>query len=206
MWAVKKEGWRHREKEGKGYIKDPGNSAPTSRNLCPWIRRQLVTPRSRLGARVRPQLVKLELCKYVRGCRSVRGHGCMNLGARKVQATYSIRADISCRIARTNMRQRAPTHTHTHNHTHDDRRRTPQAPTSTASLVSALSAADAAGVQARAQFPSQSRLLSLGTPPPISADVDARVVSLPSGAGLDLNLIPKIADRFLAEVDRLLTP
>ena len=65
---------------------------------------------------------------------------------------------------------------------------------------------EAVGIQARAQFPSQARLLNLGEPPPISNDVDARVVSLPSGAGLDLNLIPEIAEQFLAQVDRLHAP
>ena len=68
-----------------------------------------------------------------------------------------------------------------------------------------LRSSEASGVQARAQFPSQSRLLGLGRAPAVSADVGARVVSLPSGAGLDLNLIPKIADRFLTQVDGLLS-
>lgn len=66
-----------------------------------------------------------------------------------------------------------------------------------------LAGADAAGVQARAQFPSQSRLLGLGDPPPVSADAHDRVVSLPSGAGLDPNTVPRIARRFLDAVKRL---
>ncbi len=48
-------------------------------------------------------------------------------------------------------------------------------------LVDALVAA---GVAATTQFPSQSRLLGRGTPPPVAAEVDARVVSFPTGAGL----------------------
>lgn len=64
-----------------------------------------------------------------------------------------------------------------------------------------LAAADKAGVQARPQFPSQSLLLGLGEPPPVSADVDRRVVSLPSGAGLDPALIPAVATCFLDVVD-----
>ncbi len=64
-----------------------------------------------------------------------------------------------------------------------------------------LAAADKAGVQARPQFPSQSLLLGIGEPPPVSADVDRRVVSLPSGAGLDPAIIPEVAERFLGAVD-----
>lgn len=64
-----------------------------------------------------------------------------------------------------------------------------------------LAAADKAGVQARPQFPSQSLLLDIGEPPPVSADIDRRVVSLPSGAGLDPALIPEVATRFLDVVD-----
>lgn len=68
-----------------------------------------------------------------------------------------------------------------------------------------LSNADSAGVQARAQFPSQARLLSLGVPPPVSADVDSRVVSLPSGAALELAIVPALAEKFLEKLDGLLS-
>ncbi len=60
-----------------------------------------------------------------------------------------------------------------------------------------LAAIGRAGVEARAQFPSQSVLLELGTPPPVSAEVDRRVISLPSGAGLPFERIPEIADAVL---------
>lgn len=41
-----------------------------------------------------------------------------------------------------------------------------------------------AGLEARAMFPSQTRLLGLGTPPPHSRMVDRRVLCFPTGAGL----------------------
>jgi dTDP-4-amino-4,6-dideoxygalactose transaminase len=40
------------------------------------------------------------------------------------------------------------------------------------------------GLEARAMFPSQTRLLGLGTPPPRSQMVDRRVLCFPTGAGL----------------------
>lgn len=49
------------------------------------------------------------------------------------------------------------------------------------------------GVGAAAQFPSQSRLFGLNADCPVSADVDARVVSLPSGAGLAPELAKQAA-------------
>lgn len=47
-----------------------------------------------------------------------------------------------------------------------------------------LAELDAAGIEARAMFASQSRLLGLGDPPPVAAQVDRRVVCFPTGAGL----------------------
>ncbi len=52
----------------------------------------------------------------------------------------------------------------------------------------------AAGIEARAMFPSQSRLLGLGAPPPVAASVDRRVVCLPTGSGvLAANLAERVA-------------
>jgi dTDP-4-amino-4,6-dideoxygalactose transaminase len=48
-------------------------------------------------------------------------------------------------------------------------------------LVAALGAA---GIEARPMFPSQSRLLGLGDPPPVAAEVDRRVLCFPTGSGL----------------------
>lgn len=56
-----------------------------------------------------------------------------------------------------------------------------------------LDALAAAGVGAAAQFPSQAHLLDLTPTSPVAADVAARVVSLPSGAGLDLGDAERIA-------------
>jgi len=53
------------------------------------------------------------------------------------------------------------------------------------------------GIEGRAQFPSQSRLLGLGQPPSVSADVDRRVISLPTGAGLKFDRMPEIAEGVL---------
>ena len=68
--------------------------------------------------------------------------------------------------------------------------------TDTTALASRL---DAAGIEARPMFPSQSRLLGLGAPPPVSADVDARVLCFPTGSGL---LVPDVAERVAAVVAR----
>jgi dTDP-4-amino-4,6-dideoxygalactose transaminase len=56
-----------------------------------------------------------------------------------------------------------------------------------------------AGIEARPMFPSQSRLLGLGAPPPVSAEVDRRVLCFPTGSGLT---IPDVADRVAAVVER----
>ncbi len=52
-----------------------------------------------------------------------------------------------------------------------------------------------AGVAATGQFPSQSRLLELGPVPAVAADVDQRVVSLPTGSGLTDHALAAILDR-----------
>jgi dTDP-4-amino-4,6-dideoxygalactose transaminase len=54
-----------------------------------------------------------------------------------------------------------------------------------------------AGIEARPMFPSQSRLLGLGAPPPVSAEVDRRVLCFPTGSGLE---VPDVADRVAAVV------
>jgi dTDP-4-amino-4,6-dideoxygalactose transaminase len=69
-------------------------------------------------------------------------------------------------------------------------------PTDRERLVALL---DAVGIEARPMFPSQSRLLGLGAPPPVSADVDARVLCFPTGSGL---LVPDVAERVAAVVAR----
>ena len=57
-----------------------------------------------------------------------------------------------------------------------------------------LEALNTAGVGAAAQFPSQSNLLGMGSTCPTAADIAARVVSLPSGAGLGAGDAPRVAN------------
>jgi dTDP-4-amino-4,6-dideoxygalactose transaminase len=53
----------------------------------------------------------------------------------------------------------------------------------------------AAGIEARPMFPSQSRLLGLGDPPPVAAEVDRRVLCFPTGSGLVAgDLAERVAD------------
>jgi dTDP-4-amino-4,6-dideoxygalactose transaminase len=58
-----------------------------------------------------------------------------------------------------------------------------------------------AGIEARPMFPSQSRVLGLGAAPPVSAEVDRRVLCFPTGSGL---MVPDVADRVDAVVSRWL--
>jgi dTDP-4-amino-4,6-dideoxygalactose transaminase len=60
---------------------------------------------------------------------------------------------------------------------------------------------DEAGIEARPMFPSQSRLLGLGAPPPVAAEVDARVLCFPTGSGL---AVPDVAERVGAVAARWL--
>ena len=58
-----------------------------------------------------------------------------------------------------------------------------------------------AGIEARPMFPSQSRLLGLGEPPPVSAQVDRRVLCLPTGAGL---AVTEVAGRAASVIEEWL--